>query len=347
MLPSHVPTTYLHHEDLVIGKPITLGSRLITKEEIIAFARAFDPQPMHLDEVAASKTIVGGLCASGFHTCSILMRMLCDGLILKSSSLGSPGIDEVRWLKPVRPGDVLHARYTCTDKRVLASRPHVGLSKITFEMLDKADELVSVWHSNQFLALRHPGPTVAGATKGSRKETPMQASLWDRPNAPQPSRTGNYFEDRVVGEISDLGSHTFEHDEIVRFARDFDPQPFHLDEEAGRQSLFGGLSASGWHTASTCVRLMVLWRQAVEAHIVEAGGALAQWGPSPGFKDCRWLKPVLVGDTISFRNRTVALIPSKSRPNRGLLVSENQGRNQKGEIVFLMTAQVLVERRPA
>jgi acyl dehydratase len=344
-----VPATFMHHEDLVIGKAYTLNSRLITKDEIIAFARAFDPQPMHLDEAAARQTLAGGLCASGFHTCAILMRMLCDGLILKSASLGSPGVDEVRWLKPVRPGDVLHARYTCTEKRVLASRPHVGLSKITFEMLNDTGDVVSVWQSNQFLALRHPAPAAPRADneRAQKPDSAHRISLWDINDAPEPSRTSNYFEDRVVGEIADLGAHTFTRDEIIDFARNFDPQPFHLDEEAGRKSLFGGLSASGWHTASMYVRHMVVWRQAIEAEIRATGRQLAQWGPSPGFKDCRWLRPVLVGDTISYRNRTAALSPSKSRPDRGLVVSESQGRNQKGEIVFLMAGQVLVERKKA
>jgi acyl dehydratase len=145
--------------------------------------------------------------------------------------------------------------------------------------------------------------------------------------------------------MTDLGSYTFVRDEIIAFARAFDPQPFHLDEEAGRKSLFGGLSASGWHTASAYVRKVVDARQALERSIIEAGGVLAKWGPSPGFKDCLWFKPVLVGDTLDFRARTTALVPSKSRPDRGLVISESQGRNQKGEIAFAITGQVFVQRR--
>ena len=113
----------------------------MTKEEIIAFARAYDPQPCILDEAAAKATIVGGLCASGFHTCAMMMRMICDGLLNRVASLGSPGVDEVRWIKPVRPGDVLSARYSAQEKRDLASRPDVGIAKVLVELVDDEGEV--------------------------------------------------------------------------------------------------------------------------------------------------------------------------------------------------------------
>ena len=102
----------IHHEDLVVGQSHECGSRTVTREEIIAYARQFDPQPMHLDEEAATKTIVGGLCAAGYHTCALLMRMLYDGFIVDLASEGSPGMVEAKWLKPVRPGDTLSLRLT-------------------------------------------------------------------------------------------------------------------------------------------------------------------------------------------------------------------------------------------
>src|SRR5262247_3412230 len=112
----------------------------MTKEEIIAFGRAFDPQPMHIDEEAAKATPVGGLIASGWHTCAIMMRMVCDGPLSTTASLGSPGVDEVRWVKPVRPGDVLSCRHVYTAKRELASRPDVGIAQLTVELLNAASE---------------------------------------------------------------------------------------------------------------------------------------------------------------------------------------------------------------
>ena len=127
--------------------------------------------------------------------------------------------------------------------------------------------------------------------------------------------------------------------------RQLEPQPFHLDVEAGRRSLFGGLAASGWHTYAHYIRAVVLDRQRQLAEAKAAGLPLAAYGPSPGFKDLKWLKPVLAGDTISYRIKTTEKRDMKSRPNRGLLISQGQGRNQKGELVFAYTGMIIVERR--
>ncbi|HEV1999484.1 MAG TPA: MaoC family dehydratase [Xanthobacteraceae bacterium] len=115
---------------------------MITREEIIAFASEFDPQPMHLDEEAAKKTMLGGLSASGWHVCALMMRMIADALVLNSSSMGAPGVDEVKWLKPVRPGDALSVRLTVLDKRESKSRPGVGLIRQRCEMVNQRGELV-------------------------------------------------------------------------------------------------------------------------------------------------------------------------------------------------------------
>ena len=106
------------------------GPRLVTREEIVAFAAEFDPQPMHLDEAAASATLLGGLAASGWHICCLLMRIIADGFMLDSSSMGAPGIEEVRWLKPLRPGTQIRVRVTVLESRASNSRPDMGLTQI-------------------------------------------------------------------------------------------------------------------------------------------------------------------------------------------------------------------------
>jgi acyl dehydratase len=131
----------------------------------------------------------------------------------------------------------------------------------------------------------------------------------------------------------------------VAFAREFDPQPFHLDDAAAKASLFGALSASGWHTTAVWIRQYVAYRQRIEAEMRAAGLTPAQYGPSPGFKNLRWLKPVYPGDTIEYRGRIVEKLDWKNRPDRGLIVTDNQGRNQKGEIVFAIRGQIFAERR--
>jgi acyl dehydratase len=123
-------------EDFTPGMLIEHGPRLVTREEIVAFAAEFDPQPMHLDEEAARASILGGLAASGWHTCCLLMRMACDSFVLDSSSMGAPGIDEVKWLKPLRPGTQITLRVTVLDVSVSKSRPEMGFVKTRMEILD-------------------------------------------------------------------------------------------------------------------------------------------------------------------------------------------------------------------
>jgi acyl dehydratase len=147
----------LHWEDFQRGAVTVYGPRLVTREEIVAFAAEFDPQPMHLDEAAAAGTLLGGLGASGWHTCCLLMRMIADGFVLDSSSMGSPGIDEVRWLKPLRPGTRIRIRATVLDKRASNSRPEMGLVSYLFEVLDEADTVLTTLRSTFMLGRRAPG----------------------------------------------------------------------------------------------------------------------------------------------------------------------------------------------
>ena len=140
-----------------IGRTHAFGHLVVTADEIIRFARAFDPQPFHLSEESARDSNVGRLIASGYHTCALLMRLLVDNVIDSGLSLGSPGIEDVRFLKPVFPGDTLSGRYTCLEKRELRSRPGVGILRFEFELVNGRDETVMTWDSNLFLRMTRAG----------------------------------------------------------------------------------------------------------------------------------------------------------------------------------------------
>jgi acyl dehydratase len=133
---------YWYFEDFEPGQDIDLGTRTVTEEEIVAFARQFDPQPFHVDRAAAADSIYGGVIASGWHTCSMMMRMVVDGLMNRSAGMGSPGLDGVRWLAPVRAGDTLNVRYRTTQVKASASKPDRGV----------------VW--SQWVAINQHGDTV-------------------------------------------------------------------------------------------------------------------------------------------------------------------------------------------
>jgi acyl dehydratase len=129
-------------EDFREGEVREFGKTVVGREDIVRFASEFDPQRFHVDEAAAAQTMFGGLIASGWHTASMAMRMMCDAYLLRSSSLGSPGIEQLKWLKPVRPGDTLHMRLTVLETRPLQSRPDVGLVKSRHEVLNQNGEVV-------------------------------------------------------------------------------------------------------------------------------------------------------------------------------------------------------------
>ena len=152
----------LYFEDFSVGTVAEYGDALVTAEEIKAFAAEFDPQPMHLDEEAAKQTMVGGLCASGWHTCCMMMRIVADGYLLNSSSMGAPGVEEIRWLKPVRPGDRLRVRTTILETREPKSRPDFGFVRTKFEVLT-ADG-TSVMHSTTSLMFARRTPRAQPAS---------------------------------------------------------------------------------------------------------------------------------------------------------------------------------------
>jgi acyl dehydratase len=156
-----------------------------------------------------------------------------------------------------------------------------------------------------------------------------------------------FFEDLSIGERDEVGRYTFTAENIKAFARRFDPQPFHVDEEAAKRSHFGALCASGWHTAAAWMHLMFEFHQRADEERRARGEPSAIFGPSPGFKDLKWLKPVYVGDTITYASEFIELRPSNSRPEWGLISIRNTGTNQKGEVVISFISMSFVQRRHA
>jgi acyl dehydratase len=154
-----------------------------------------------------------------------------------------------------------------------------------------------------------------------------------------------YFEDLQVGSRSELGSFTFTAELIKTFAAQFDPQPFHLDEEAGRNSLFGGLAASGWHVGSVGMKLLITSRRRASEQLAAQGGVEPMAGPSPGFRELKWLKPVLAGDTLTYVSEIVELRESASRPQWGLMHARTTATNQRGELVYSFSGTAFMPRR--
>src|SRR5215813_12757320 len=165
---ARVLMTKLFWEDFAVGQVNEYGRQLVSAEDIKAFAAEFDPQPMHLDEEAARATLVGGLCASGWHTCAIMMRIAADGFILESSSMGATGCDEVKWLAPVRPGDRLRVRVEVLDTRPSASRPGMGFVNARFDVLNADDVRVMTLTAHLIFRRRNGRPAAEYEVRSER-----------------------------------------------------------------------------------------------------------------------------------------------------------------------------------
>ncbi|MEJ8810835.1 MaoC family dehydratase [Variovorax ureilyticus] len=144
-----------------------------------------------------------------------------------------------------------------------------------------------------------------------------------------------FFDDLAVGDRFETGTHELSADDIKRFAGEFDPQPFHLDDEAARETIFGGLAASGWHTAAITMRLLVTGGPKLANGIVGAGGGI------------EWKTPARPGDILHVDSEVIELIPSRSRPDRGIVVMRSTTFNQRGEVVQVLTPKLMLARRAA
>ncbi|MGM4931981.1 MaoC family dehydratase [Tardiphaga sp. 37S4] len=146
----------LTFEDFKPGHFGTFGPRHITRDEIIAYAKEYDPQPMHLDEVAASASMLKGLSGSGWHMCSLMMRMIYDGFLHKTASMGSPGVDQMRWLAPFRPGDDLTLDVEVVEARASQSRPTLGIVKFKFSTRNAKGQTISEMITPIMIGVREP-----------------------------------------------------------------------------------------------------------------------------------------------------------------------------------------------
>ncbi|MCA1951699.1 MAG: MaoC family dehydratase [Hyphomicrobiales bacterium] len=325
-------------EDFAPGTRESYGVAVIEAGEMLAFAREFDPQPMHLDADSEQARLMGGLIASGWFTAARNMRLMADHFILRSTGLGSPGVSSLKWLAPVRAGDRLSGTMEVLGRRASASKPDRGFVEFRFDLVNQDGVRVLEQINLIMFGRRDPG-TPEAASEGSRIPPPPAEAFTATPT-PGAERPG-MIEDIAPGTVLRFGEYAFTREAMLRFATAYDPQPFHLDEAAGRASHFGGLSASGWHTAAAWMGTVIrFWQQA------EAGGhRLPRRGPGFGFTDLVWRRPVLLGDTLTYYARILEARRSASKPGWGILTQRNYALNQRGEAVFAFTGSVLWEAR--
>ncbi len=149
-------------EDFFDGHEIALGSVTVDRDEVLDFARRYDPQSFHVDEEAAARSIYGGIIASGWHTGAMMMRLLCDGLFLRAASMGSPGLDQLRWVRPVRPGDTLTLTGKVLSAKASRSKPDRGSVDISYKVHNQHGELAMTFQAVTMFGRRVPGEKTDG-----------------------------------------------------------------------------------------------------------------------------------------------------------------------------------------
>ncbi|MCJ2035070.1 MaoC family dehydratase [Methylobacterium sp. J-068] len=328
--------TGIAFEDFVPGSVIEGGPLTVTEAEIVAFAAEFDPQPFHLDAEAAKATFVGHLIGSGWQTAGFGMRLLQEHVFRGATSMGSPGITELRWLRPVLPGDRLSISVRVETCRVSNSKPDRGFVVFAMTVLNGDGKAVMTQDFSVMFARRGAAPLPPRAVVPA-DDAPL-AEATDVERLP-------FLEAAPIGTTRDLGRHRFTPEAITAFARAYDPQAFHLDPDAARHTHFGGLCASGWHTAAAWMKRLHITRERDIVHTARSG-PVPQLGPSPGFRDMRWRAPVYAGDTIRYTCTLVDKRATASRPGWGLATHENTGVNQRGETVFAFTGTVFWQWSP-
>lgn len=332
----------VHFEDVIVGQVVDSAEATLSEADIIGFGHAYDPQPFHVDPEAAARSLLGGLAASGWHSCALAMRLFYDSFVRRVASRGAPGVDEVRWLAPLRPGVAIRARTEVIGVRASASLPDLGFVSVRLTLSQGGIECFEQRFAFLIARRQRAADDAPKPSRAPRVE-PAPPELV----TPEIGLGASHIDAVQIGATTDLGEATFERDDIIGFARLYDPQPFHLGDDA--DSPYGGLIASGWQTTALWMRRY--WESRLKAReAFIAGGADASAllafdtaiGPSPGFEKLEWRRAVRPGDRLRFTTAARSARPLQSRPGWGLLTAENGARNQHGEIVLRFIGKVLM-----
>lgn len=327
----------LFFEDFEPGREFDLGRWSVSEEAIVAFARDWDPQFFHVDPAAARSGPFGGLVASGWHTGSIWMRLYADAVLNRAAGMGGAGIDEIRWRVPTRPGDALHGRLVVREARPSSHRRDRGTVFFETELLNQRGESALLIRGRGLMGRRRPGRTAPAAPgAGEAAEAVSSSAALPDPRVGRPADERLRFEDFAPGQVLELGERTLSEPEIVAFARDWDPQFFHVDPEAAREGPFGGLVASGWHTASAWVRMFV---DGVLNRSAAMGG--------PGVTGLRFLQPTRPGARLRGRLVILDTQPSSKRSDRGTVFGEAQLVDDENRPVMCFRMRTYMARHRA
>ena len=324
-------------DDIQTGGQLDLGSVAVSQDDIVRFASEFDAQPFHTDEEAARTTLLGGLSASGWHTCTLIMRLLEETIARHSGVLETAGLEEIIWLRPVRPDDVLTATVRWSRESACSCGSGARVREADIEVRNQRGEVAMQWQMNCLIA-----PNTEPRRQISQ-DCPMRKGRAARVLRRPGDHAIKYFEDVVPGDEIALGEYAFTIDKIAAFsaryaaesARDRNVHPCAAD---------GAVTAPVWHVTAVWMHCIVRYYDQQAARLRRQAKPVPLLGPAVGVKHLRWHAPVVMGEAITFRAWAERKIEI-SRGNWGLLVVGAVGENRRGDTVVSFYPQMLLERR--
>ncbi len=323
-----VERRYLSHGDFKDERTFRLPEREMTRDAIIRFARRYDPQPFHLDERAARASLLKGLSASGWHTCSVFMGALQEGFLQFCRDPRLFAVDDIKWLFPVRPGDRIGGVVRARATNAAGPWPGTGQVELDCAATTAEGRRVMVWKGRL-------------AVPGFQEPHDISSVSATQPHS-NDRRAGalGHFEDVAVGDEIDLGSIQLSSHAIREFIDEFK-----LATDDGGRTDVGSSEANGWHVTAVFMNKLIRYYLREAAGLRRRQLPVPELGPSPGIRRLQWHAPVRAGDTLSFRawaERKAVIAP---RSNWGLLVGGCAGLNQNNLPVVTFEAQLLLERR--
>lgn len=326
------------------GEFIDLGRIQVTAEAVKEFAAAYDPQPQHIDERAAAQTLLGGLVASGWQMCAVLMRQVERQLEAMFPQIGVPSIDEIRWLKPVRPGDALDARFGWRSRCSCRACGDAGGRAIVAEVVDRTGDPILRMNGNVLLPPREASP--AGVWQSAIR---CAEHVRRRPRVPR-RRGGHlvrYFEEVELGDEIELGSFDFTPTAMASYSRMIQSVCGDSNSPSPSPATLRGHVVSGWHVVSAWMRKVIDYYQAEADWLAKHSRPVPLLGPAAGARSLSWCKPVRAGETIAFSSWAEHKIEIGTSSDWGLLVAGAEGVNQDGEIVVSFYPLFLLQKKTA
>lgn len=319
----------LAHDDFRSDRTFQLPDRVITRDAIIRFGRRYDPQPFHIDDRAARASILKGLAASGWHSCTVYMSALQEGLLQHCADARLFAIDEIKWLFPVRPESRLEG--TVRARAIEEPGPWPGSGQVELDCIatDENGRRVMTWKARMAVTGFNANGSMAAASGMTVEDIGRQPGALA------------YFDDVSVGDEADLGNHQFTTAAIHEFTDEFK-----LGAQDARPDGGSRCDADPWHIAAVSMSQLVRYYLKETASLRRQSLPVPGLGPSPGIRHVRWHHPVKPGQRLSFRAWTVQKTPISPQSNWGLLTGACAAMDENGRMVLTFEGQLLLERRP-